>query len=142
MGTWDTTIFGNDTACDWADSLEDVDDLSVIKETIRQVLDVGTDYLEAPDAEEGLAAAETIAGLLGLWGVQNSYTEPVEAWVRQTRLIPPKALIQRACQVIDRVLTEPSELLELWEDAGEVELAEWKANVEDLKLRLLSSETG
>ena len=142
MGTWDTTIFGNDTACDWADSLEDVDDLSVIEETLQQVLDVGMDYLEAPDAEEGLAAAETVAGLLGVWGVQNSYTEPMEEWVRLTRLTPPKALIQNACRVVDRVLTEPSELLELWEDAGDAELAEWKANVEDLKQRLLSSDSG
>ena len=142
MGTWDTTIFGNDTACDWADSLEGVDDLSVLEETIQLVLEVGADYLEASDAEEGLAAAETVAGLLGAWGVLNSYTEPVEVWVRKTGLTPPKALIQSACQVVDRVLTGPSELLELWEDAGDVELAEWVANVEDLKQRLVSSETG
>ena len=142
MGTWDTTIFGNDTACDWAYSLEGVDDLSVIEETIQLVLEVGADYLEAPDAEEGLAAAETVAGLLGCWGVLNSYTKPVEVWVRKTGLTPPNAMVQRACQVVDRVLTEPSELLELWEDTGDVELAEWRANVEDLKQRLVSSETG
>jgi hypothetical protein len=134
MGTWDTDSFGNDTACDWAYQLERSSDLSIVDSTIDKILEIGSDYLGASEAEEALAAAEVVARLQGNWGVRNPYTEPADAWVENHRLIPPPDLIRKTHKAIERILTSPSELLELWEDSSEVEA--WKASVRELKARI------
>ena len=138
MGAWDATIFGNDTACDWAYGLEAVDDLSLIEQTLQAALDVGEEYLDASEAEEALAAAEVVAGLLGRWGVRSAYTEPAEAWVQRVQLKPSQELTHKAVQAADRVLAEPSELLELWAEADAEDFAAWKGHVDDLKKRLVA----
>ena len=51
MGAWVTGIFDNDTACDWAYSLEESNDLSVVEAAFEKILATGSGYLEAPDAE-------------------------------------------------------------------------------------------
>ena len=71
MGAWGTGIFDNDTACDWAYDLEGASDLSLIERALSKVLNVGAEYLEATEAEEALAAAETIARLKGNLGGQK-----------------------------------------------------------------------
>ncbi len=116
MGTWSVDSFGNDTACDWAYSLENYKDLSLIEESLDKVLNAGSEYLEASDAEEALAAAEVLARLQGHWGERSSYTEAVDKWVEKTGLQQDKALAQKAHRAIDRILSNSSELLELWEE--------------------------
>jgi hypothetical protein len=134
VGAWGTGIFDNDTACDWADELEEASDLSLIESTLDEVLNVGADYLDADLAQETLAAAETIARLKGNWGIRDSSTETIDKWVETTRLIPPQALTEKALKAIGRVLSGPSELLELW---GEVEgFITWEESVKDLGRRL------
>jgi hypothetical protein len=134
MGTWDTDAFGNDAACDWAYSLEGTGDLSLVESTIDRVLAMENDYLEAPDAEEALAAAEVIARLQGNWGIRNAYTEPADFWVERTQLKPSSDLVRKAHAAIDRIVHSPSELLELWEDSEEVDA--WKQSVSELKSRI------
>lgn len=134
MGAWGTGICDNDTAADWCSSLEDVDDLSLIEEAIHSVLCAGDDELDSEDAQDGLAAAEAISRLQGNGGPETPYTEPMDDWVKRHKLKVPKALARKAHDVIDRVLTEPSELLDLWSES-EV-LGEWKAAVQDLKSRI------
>ena len=75
MGAWSKDSFGNDTACDWAYGLEDTSDLSLVRETIQKAVGSGDEHLEAPDAEETIAAVEVIARLKGNFGERNSYTE-------------------------------------------------------------------
>ena len=134
MGAWGTGIFDNDTACDWAYDLKETSDLSLIESALDKVLKVGAEYLYASEAVEALAAAETAARLKGNWGVRNSYTEKMDKWVETTRLTPPQALIDKALRGIERVLSGPSELLELW---GEVEgFIAWEESVKDLSKRL------
>ena len=49
-------------------------------------------------------------------------------------MAPPKALVEKALDVIERVLSEPSELLEL---CGETEdFIAWEESVKDLSKRL------
>ncbi len=131
MGTWAEDSFGNDTACDWAYSLEKQTDLSFIEKTIEKVLNAEFDSC---DAEEAIAAAEVVARLQGHWGERNAYTEPADNWVEKTGLKPDKTLIQKVHQAIDRILSEPSDLLELWQESDEFE--KWKKSVMDLKLRV------
>ena len=70
----------------------------------------------------------------GNFYVKNSYTESVDAWVAQHPLDPPQSLVDTAIAVLDRILIEPSELLELWQESDDFEA--WKKHVEDLKKRL------
>jgi Domain of unknown function (DUF4259) len=136
MGAWGTGIFDNDTACDWAYGLEETSDLSLIESTLDKVIKIGAEYLDDSEAEEALAAAETVARLKGNWGIRDSYTETMDKWVETTRLIPPQALIEKALKAIERALSGPSELLELW---GEVEdFPAWEESVKDLSNRLNS----
>jgi len=132
MGAWDSTSFGNDTACDWAYGLKEVNDLSLVESAIYKVGE--SDYLEAPAAEEAIAAGDTLARLLGRFDVKNSYTELVDDWVAKHKLIPSGKLIQSAQMAIERILTPPSELLELWQESDE--FATWQKHLEDLKKRL------
>lgn len=135
MGAWGSGIFENDTASDWAFGLEGVADTSLIDDTFGKVLSVGGANLEAPDAEEGLAAAEAVARMKGKWGVRDAYTEPMDEWIETTKLTPTEDLVHKAVAVVDRVLSEPSELLELWAETDELET--WKTTLADLRTRLL-----
>ena len=133
MGAWSKDSFGNDTACDWSYGLEKVTDLSLVRQTIQKVVDSGKEYLEAPDAEEGIAAVEVIARLKGNFGERNSYTETTDNWVKAHPQQPPSDLVILGSQALDRILQQPSELLELWQESPEFE--EWKTSVLNLKRR-------
>jgi hypothetical protein len=133
MGAWSAETFGNDTACDWSYGLENVDDLSLVRQAFEAVLDEGDDYLDADIACEGLAACEVIARLKGNWGVRNSFTEPVDQWVETHKAAPSETLVRTALAVIDRVLAPQSELRELWEEA---DASEWRGAVADLRARV------
>lgn len=134
MGAWGTGIFDNDTACDWAYTLEESDDLSVVEESLEKVISVGSEYLEAPDAEEALAAAEVIARLQGNYGDRNAYTETIDKWVSERELKVSPELARKALSAIERVLTEPSEILELWNESEEFDA--WKASISNLSSRI------
>jgi Domain of unknown function (DUF4259) len=131
MGAWDATSFGNDTADDWAYGLEECDDLSYIDATLQKILDSGSDYIEGPDAEKAIAAAEVLAWLLGRPTRVNAYTEKVATWIAAHPIQPPPVIIQKALSAIERIHGESSELPELWE--GE---PEWTTSMTDLRTRL------
>lgn len=132
MGAWDATSFGNDTANDWAYELENVNDLSYIEATLQKILDAGDEYIEGPDAEEAIAAAEVVAWLRGRPTPVNGFTRKIDAWVAANRIQPPAALIQMAISAIDRIQQQPSELIALWDGN-----AEWAAAMSDLRHRLM-----
>jgi hypothetical protein len=134
MGAWGTGVFDNDTACDWAFDLKETSDLSLIESALDEVLKVGSGYLHTAEAEEALAAAETVARLKGNWGIRNSYTEKMDKWVETIRLTPPQALIEKALRAIERLLSGPSELLELWAETED--FMAWEESVKDLSRRL------
>ena len=92
------------------------------------------DYLEAPDAEEGLAAADIVARLNGSPGVQSAYTATIDAWVGRMQLVPSKELVDKARRAIIRILTQPSELLELWQESKDFET--WKRAIDEVSQRL------
>lgn len=134
MGAWGIKAFENDTACDWAYELEESSDLSVIEKALDTILEQGEEEIDATAGEEALAASEVVAMLLGNIYQSDSCTETVEKWVKENRIKPSFSLVAKCHQVIDRILTEPSELLELWEDSDEGEA--WKSEMTNLRARL------
>jgi len=135
MGTWDTGSFGNDTAGDWSYGLKSVDDLSYVEDTLDKVLSHGSvSAVPADSAECAVAAAEIVARLRGRWGEESAYTEAADEWVRNHPIRPPQSLVTKTLKALDRLVVPPSELLDLWSEAGDAD--SWVANVAELKQRV------
>ncbi|MDP5138256.1 DUF4259 domain-containing protein [Rheinheimera baltica] len=115
MGAWSAEPFGNDTACDWASELEESKGLSAVNNALQAVL-ACDDYIDTDIGEEALAAVEVIAKLLGKGTQNDAYTEDVDAWVAAQTEQPDASVIANAKQVIKRLSSDESELMELWED--------------------------
>lgn len=131
MGAWSHEPFGNDTAADWAYGLEESNDLSYIEAALDTVLESGTEYLEAPEAEEALAAIEVIAKLIGKGSQSDTYTKSVDAWVAAMQIKPQPSLLKKAQQVISRIAAENSELFELWQESEDADA--WHASLSQLQ---------
>jgi hypothetical protein len=134
MGVWSHEPFGNDTANDWAYGLEDVQDLSLIEAAFDAVNNNDGEYLDASVAEEAVAAAETLAHLLGRGAQMDSYTEKVQRWAKSVSARPNPALKNKARQALQRVLADGSELRELWEETEEY--PEWQKSITRLQVAI------
>jgi hypothetical protein len=134
MGAWGIGVFENDTSCDFATAVANGGGIDALSEAFDRVLSSEGDYLEAPDAEEGIAAADIVARLRGSPGQQSTYTAAVDAWVAKSEPVVSDEMAQKAKQVIARVLAEPSELLELRAESDDFD--GWKRAVEDVARRL------
>jgi len=132
MGAWSHEPFGNDTACDWGYGVLETNDLSVIETALDAVIENGEDYLDADLATEAIAAIEVLAKLRGHGTQVDSYTEEIDQWVEANPQAPSAALLAKAKQVIDRIGAPDSELLELWDDAGDADAEAWKASLRQL----------
>lgn len=134
MGAWSVLPFGNDDAADWAYALEEAEGLQPLEEAFDAVLQLGTSYLEAPEAAGAVAAAELVACLLGRPGDTETYTEAADAWLRQGPPTPGDALRQKALIALDRVSGADSELEELWRESEEH--GAWLAAMAELRERV------
>mgnify|MGYP003946509243 FL=1 len=137
MGTWAVDAFGNDYAQDWAEDLAETSNLDAVEDTLDTALDTGAGELEAPFAAEALVAIEVLARLQGKGGATGEDSAAVDAWVEARK---PKArrradLEDKALRVIARILSERSELRELWAESERYEA--WRASVEELRGRLV-----
>lgn len=134
MGAWGVDTFENDSACDWCYDLEKTHDLSFVESTLRAAVDPEAEYIDADAGCLALAACEVIPRLKGNFGVRDAYTESVDEWVRAHPQTPPPELIELANRAIDSVLSETSELRDLW---TETELTnEWLQAVDALRRRV------
>jgi hypothetical protein len=134
MGAWSTGNFDNDTANDWAADFVEGGDLSLVRDVLEKVATTtAEEYLQEPVSCHALAACEVIARLKGNWGTRNSFSKKVDDWVQANPTKPSRDLVQLALRAIDRIVTTPSELMELW-DGGRAR--DWHANVADLRERV------
>lgn len=134
MGFTGHESFANDYAADFVAALQDVQDLSLVQESIKLLLEESDDFVPMDLAADAIAACEVIARLRGAGGRSDAATAPVDAWVSAHPLKVPSRLVRRAIKAIDRILDDDSELRELWEEgaAGEA----WKTSVLDLRRRM------
>ncbi|MFI5015683.1 MAG: DUF4259 domain-containing protein [Hyphomicrobiales bacterium] len=139
MGAWGTGIFENDEACDFTGTVAESDGLSALEIALDRVLNAGSADLEAREAEEGLGAADIVARLAGQFGERTAYTEEIDEWVERQKSPPTAALLEKARLAITRVLSKPSELLDLWAETEH--FVAWKSAIEELSKRLQSAAT-
>ena len=128
MGAHGTGIFDNDDAWDWVHGFERDKGLAFVEGTLDRVIAAGSNYLEAPEACQALAAAEVVARALGHPG-QHAYELPaIDEWIEKTRPAPTQRLAGKCVLAIERILAERSELRDLWEEGGVSEdSTEWRA---------------
>lgn len=130
MGAWGSGAFENDDALDAvAELVEGSFELDDLREA------VATDYLEAPEGAVALALVEVALATLGIVDPDAALDE-VDVRLLSTQL--DDAAYELILTTAERVVRpEASELYELWEEAGDDELAEWRnaavASIEQLR---------
>ncbi|MYN19354.1 DUF4259 domain-containing protein [Rugamonas sp. FT107W] len=136
MGTWAVDAFGNDYAQDWAEDLAQTSNLEAVENTLDVALEHPGEVLEAPFAAEALVAVEVLARLQGKGGERGEDSAAVDEWVdaRKAKARARTDLAEKADRAIERILSEQSELRELWADSEHY--AEWRASVEALRGRI------
>jgi hypothetical protein len=131
MGAWDLGPFDNDTAADFSGQLDDAAESereNLVRGALTEVLDEDG-YLDQDLASEAVAAAALIAAQCpGGTPVDTAYgpNEPLPRFSAELRALAVRAL--------DRVVTEPSELMELWEEVTEDGTPNpWHTTITDLR---------
>lgn len=132
MGAWGHGIFDNDTAADWAFTLEESSDLSAIVEAVNAVFE--DEYVDSDIACEALVAIEAVARLKGQWGEKSAYSEPVDNWVEKTPIEPPKELIESCKKALKSISSHSSELYESWSESDDLE--SWLEEIKNLESRI------
>lgn len=129
MGTWDVGPFDNDTAADFCGDLDEAASdkrEGVIRDALTSVIDT-VGYLEAPESEEAIAAAALVAA-------QCPGGEPADPVYGPEEPLPDlTGLRDLAHRALDRVMTEPSELMDLW---AESDGDPWRATINRLQSTL------
>lgn len=128
MGAWSYEAFGNDTASDWVYGLEDSPGLEILSETIEAALEMEDDYLEAPEAEEALAAIEVLVHLLGMGSPTEPLPKEVASWVKACKEKPGPELVQKAILALVAIQSEKLELRELWEESDDFQA--WNTSID------------
>lgn len=139
MSTWDSGTFDNDYAMDWVQDLLETKNLELIETTLDNVIDNGGAGLEAPFAAEALAAIDVIARLQGHRGgdAGGDTGDEIDAWVARCKRKVNPPLLEKARQAIALVLSEHSELNQLWRESDDYDA--WRAGVDALAARLRPS---
>ncbi|MFF4120827.1 DUF4259 domain-containing protein [Streptomyces sp. NPDC001714] len=135
MGTWDAGPFGNDTAADFCGDLDEAlpdEREGMVRGAFTWVIDTA-DYLEAPASDVAVAAAALVAA-------QCPEGEPADPVYGPKEPLPDlTGLRDLALRALDRVMTEPSELMELW---AEPDGDPWRAHMRQLQNVLLPHSPG
>lgn len=95
-------------------------DVTVLEVAFDDVLAAGSEYLEAPCAQRGLAAAVILSDAIAGGRLHVQAHESAA----------------KALAALERVLRPPSELLELWDESDR--RAEWEAEISALEACLSS----
>lgn len=132
MGSWDVSVFGNDEAREWLSELILSTSTEPIFRALVNAAKVRDDeYLQAPECERALAAAELVASARGKPGAE--IPAALTAWLSEQKFVAGTQIADLAIRVLDRI-AENSELKELWSDTDSAE--DWQTAVRGLQQRL------
>jgi hypothetical protein len=134
MGAWGSGIFENDDACDLLEAVSGAGGFPLVRQAINKVLACCNNYLCSYEAQECLAAAEIIVGLNGNFQDRSVYTEEIILRIKKYKTLVSEELLSIAKQAVERVILEPSELLDLWKSSDDFDV--WRQSVERLLARL------
>lgn len=127
-GTWDIGPFDNDTAADFGGDLDVAapeEREFMIRAALRRAADPA-DYLGTSDAERGVAAAALVVA-------QHPDGEPACSNYGPSEPLPqlPADLRKLAVDALDQLVSELSELAELWAEAAKG--PKWRQDITRLR---------
>jgi len=135
MDAWSSGPFDNDTSSDFADAVGSRDDLAAVEAALDKALAAGSDTpLDVAAGAIAVAAAEILTLLAERPSDETEYPDEIEEWAAESEHEPSDALLAKAIRALDRVITQPSELLDLWSQSED--FADWQAAIADTKRRL------
>jgi hypothetical protein len=132
MGAWGIGTFENDDAADWAYELEDALDLEPVRRALAATVD-SDGYLEIPEAACAVAAAAVVASSFD--GDLKGLPEEIGEWVDGHLDEATRGDGRLAVDAIDRVMSEESELRNLWAEVPQG--PRWAEEIEKLRQRLV-----
>jgi len=131
MGAWGIGGFDNDMALDFANALIETSDLELIDSALSA--ERTSDFLDADKASEAIAACEVVAAALGHAG--PDLPDSVREWLTSHSRLKFRDLRAKALAALDQVLSDESELNQLWKKNDE-EHSAWRQGVEALRNRI------
>lgn len=134
MGAWGMGVFDDDSALDFLGELAEAKDpLSLMNHSFESAS--ASKYLEYDSAQSVLVSAAAIDALLN--GTQHTAdVEELDAWLQRNRNLNVSSLKVPAVAAIRRVLSEGSELHELWSENAK-DYPTWRGGIEALAARLI-----
>lgn len=129
-GTWGAGSFQSDHALDTASDWAEAGSPRAIAMALERAC--AAEYLESPDGEEAVVAAEVVAASLGRPNAR--LPEDLAAWIGRQPEDALRTLADPASAALSCVRDpETSELRQLWADGDD---AEWLRHMDDLAARL------
>jgi Domain of unknown function (DUF4259) len=142
MGTWGEGAFDNDTAADWALAFDGADQafgMRLIEDVLKHAAGTpASDYLDCDDGARAIAAAELVAYIAGQPADATPYNEEALRWAARTHPRVPPPVVNLARLAVARVISEGSELAELWDDVP----SSWRSSVAQLAAKLKDGKRG
>ncbi len=85
MGAWGNGSFENDDAADFLTEVTEGEDFAPVREIFATVVN-STEYLEAPDASQAIAAAEIVAASCGRPTSAAQEEEELVTWLGRVKV--------------------------------------------------------
>ncbi|WP_339736268.1 DUF4259 domain-containing protein [uncultured Gimesia sp.] len=128
MGAWGYKTFEDDTTCDWLDDLYEAEDpYRFLLSSLNPEQNDG--FLDDLVCSSILGAAETVFSLL--FQVRDNPAEEFKEWIQNNQDLPVNDLKPNCIKSLKRVLSDDSELNEIWSDSGE-DYINWRKNIESM----------
>ena len=134
MGAWDFAVFDDDTAYDVLDDLKESSD--IIKDMEKYFDDViEADYVEYEEGYYALVSAAVLDSVMNDTQYRCDDEDYFE-WIKSLKKIDLTSLQSKAIKVIDVIISDKSELKELWEENEEL-YSSWREDKRSIQKRLL-----
>ena len=127
MGAWGMGIFDDDTSCDIIDEVME-GDVNELFEKVSEYKE--SEYLEYEECHEVLVSGAILDAKLNGTKYQDA-VDGFDSWVSSQDINIPNSLQENIVASLKLVLSENSEINELWEE-NEDDYPTWKGNVESI----------
>lgn len=135
MGAWGHGIFDDDTAYDYIDEIDNSDNPKEIFKNAFETA-IHADYLEYDDCHAVTVSASYIDTILnGTKPRVDAEDENFYPFIANNKNTAVSDLKLDAVKALEKVISDNSELNELWTDNEEL-YPKWKRNIEELIERL------
>ena len=135
MGTWGTRVYDNDAAANWVHKFID-QGFPLLDGTLEKVMCSEPKSISINDSQEALAACEIIARMNGAFGSRSVFKEELDRLVKENKSVITCELVQKAIEVVDRILSNQSEMHHAWRSDGH--RLTWVKNIKYLREQIHS----